>query len=61
MKKAVIVSIGLTISGVLVLVHQRFYAWPEWFQWGQVEHHETVALVLWALAIGVLFGAKGKR
>lgn len=44
------------IASFLILYHQKV-TFGRWFQFQDVLHHETFALVLFALALGVIIGA----
>jgi len=56
---AVAFAVLFLIAGFLVLADQ-YFSFGVWFQIEDV-HHETIALSLFSLAIGLLIGANSAR
>ena len=56
---AVVFAVFCLIAGILVLADQ-YFSFGVWFQIGDI-HHETIALSLFALALGVFIGSIAAR
>jgi len=54
-------SLVFCLFGVLALAHQYVFTEHHFiFQLEQIVHHETIAILLWALALGIIIGDKGE-
>ena len=54
MKKTNLMSILLIVSSMVVLAHQEITTTKGWFEVEQFLHHENIAAVLFAFAVGML-------